>query len=110
MREVEPVVVQDDELDMGVGAVGQRWAQVLSDEVPLLLGREAQALEGVVVDQPGRGLVLCCHRPECHIVLGVFIQEPGVGGRGEPWGVPSVTTEGPSGIIPVPLPQLLLTV
>lgn len=64
---------------MAVGAVGQCRAQVLGNEIPLVLRGEAQALEGVEDDFTSCGLVPCCHCPEGQVVLGVFIQEPGVG-------------------------------
>lgn len=81
VRQHHPLVVQDDEPDVAVGAVGQRGAQVARDEVPLVLGGEAQALEGVEDDLAGRGLIPRRHCPEGQVVFGVFIQEPAHGGK-----------------------------
>lgn len=98
-----PLVIQDDELDMAVGAVGQRRAQVLGNEVPLVLRGEAQALEGVEDDLTSRGLIPCRHCPEGQVVLGIFIQEPGVG---EMVNGPITTVPAPG--IASPAPTILL--
>lgn len=81
VREVDALVVQDDKPGV-VGAAGQRGAQVMNDEVPLLRGSEGNGGELGGCEERREGLVLRCHCPEGHIVFGVFIQEPGAGKGG----------------------------
>ena len=82
VREVNALVVQDDELG-AVGAAGQRGAQVADDEVPLLRGGEGNGGEPGGCEERREGLVLRRHCPEGHVVFGVFIQEPGTGTGGQ---------------------------
>lgn len=72
----QALVIHHEQADVAVCAVGEGGAQVTGDEVPLVLGGEAQALEGVPAKQPRGRLVLSCHRPEPQPVLSVGVQEP----------------------------------
>lgn len=72
----QALVIHHEQADVAVCAVGEGGAQVTGDEVALVLGGEAQALEGVPAKQPCGRLVLGRHRPEPQPVLGVGVQEP----------------------------------
>lgn len=60
----QALVIQNEQTDVTVRTVGEGRTQVPGNEVSLVFGGEAQALEGVPAEQPCRGLVLCRHCPE----------------------------------------------
>lgn len=64
VRQQQALVIQYEQTGVAVRTVGKGRTQVPGDEVSLVFGGEAQALEGVPTEQPCRGLVLRRHCPE----------------------------------------------
>mmetsp|Transcript_62952 Transcript_62952/g.184122 ORF Transcript_62952/g.184122 Transcript_62952/m.184122 type:complete len:281 (+) Transcript_62952:552-1394(+) len=93
------VVIPDEDLDRTQTSFLQRRSQVISDKIPLLLGREPAGLPTLVC----LGLVLHAHAPDCKALVGHGLHEAHVVQRP---GLTAVATqltaarEGPIGLHP----------